>query len=131
MAFTFNELFTYETIERCKDFPERDSDSYINCIMLNTVNSLKAGQHIPYICVGMELVHEDQHQFLYDRDIKPPFPFTYKYSQRTSDTECVYYECKMLQDVGEFLTDEEYPQITVLYSLYAFDEEDELIAEAQ
>jgi hypothetical protein len=140
--FKFKDLFSYTSIELCKDFPERDSDSYVDCVMLKTVDDLMEGQHIPFICVSLELISDDLHSYLYDRDSEPPFPFIYKYSSvdvteeyegsnRTDRAyqyqEVIYYDCEMLQDVGEFIKGEEYSNIIVIMSLFAFNDKGELI----
>ena len=148
--FTFKDAFSYTSIELCKDFPERDSDSYVDCVMLKTVDDLQEGQHIPFICISQELVSDGLHSYLYDRDIEPPFPFIYKYSSvdenedssvdeneeyegsnRTDRAyqyqEVIYYDCEMLQDVGEFEKGEVYSHIIVITSLFAFNDKGELI----
>ncbi len=140
--FKFKDMFSYTSIERCKDFPERDSDSYVDCVMLKTIDDLMEGQEIPFICVSLELVSDDLHSYLYDRDIEPPFPFIYK-SSSVDETECyegsnrtdrayqcqevIYYDCEMLQDVGEFKKGEVYSHIIVIMSLFAFNDNGELI----
>ncbi len=142
--FTFKDIFSYKSIELCKDFPERDSDSYVDCVMLKSLDGLQEGQRIPFICVSVELVSGDIHTYLYDKDIQPPFPFTYKtssngvecppldeLSNRTErafqDKEVVYYDCEMLQDIGDFTVGEEYAYIIVITSLFAFNDNGELI----
>ena len=140
--FKFKDMFSYTSIELCKDFPERDSDSYVDCVMLKTIDDLMEGQHVPFICVSQELVSDSLHAYLYDRDIEPPFPFIYKSSSVDEKEEyegsnrkdrayqyqeVIYYECEMLQDVGEFEKGEVYSHIIVIMSLFAFNDKGEFI----
>lgn len=146
---TFKDVFSYESIEHHEDFPDRDSDTYVNCIMLKTISKLHEGQHVPFICVSLEFITDDQSEYLYDNEFVKPFPFVYRVSydvnqgefehiaslsttqsRRTErTTQClpvVYYDCEMLQTVGSFEAGEEYPYIIVVTSLFAFDEEGNL-----
>ena len=140
---TFKGAFSYENIEYHTDFPDRDSDTYVSCMMLKDVGFLTKGQFVPFICVSLEFIADDQCEYLYDNEFVKPFPFIYRTSYEASDvaneensrrseraSECqrtVYYDCEMLQNVGSFQVGEEYPYITVVTSLFAFDEEGHII----
>jgi hypothetical protein len=140
---TFKDVFSYESLEYYTDFPDRDSDTYVNCMMLKNVGFLSKGQFVPFICVSLEFSADDQIEYLYDREFVKPFPFIYRTSYEPSDvanednrrranraSECqrtVYYDCEMLQNVGSFQLGEEYPYITVTTSLFAFDEEGKIM----
>jgi hypothetical protein len=139
-SLTFNDIFSYEHIEYYKDYPDRDSDTYVNCVMLKSVGHLTEGQSVPFICVSMEIMADDQAEYLYDRELVPPFPFIYRTSKEVSDcigsnrtdraAQCkhaVYYDCEFLQDIGSFQSGEEYPYIRVVTSLFAFDKAGQLM----
>jgi hypothetical protein len=86
------------------------------------------GQKVPVIGVSMELVTNDPMDgyavtHFYDRDI-PTFPFSYKEYDATSG---LYMECEMLQDIGAFKAGQKYSYLGIVYELFGYDENDNLL----
>ncbi len=146
MSLHFQNIFKYKTFESCEDYPERDSDSYNDCIMLMDIGNLKQGTYVPAISIGMILYIFDMDGFylnedyLYDNminknektsDVKSYYDI-FTYEQKFDNMnhkfhQYSYHNCTMLKDVGSLKKGSIYSQIAIGGEIIGFNNNDEII----
>lgn len=146
MALNFQNIFKYKTFESCENYPEGDSDSYNDCIMLMDVGNLNQGTYVPSISIGMILYTFDMNglyrneEYLYDNMINKnektnnlnSFHDVFTYEQKFDNMNHTfhpysYHNCKMLKDIGSFKKGSTYSQIAIGGQLIGFNNNDQVI----